>query len=634
MNILRREWSDLAGRRRLIVIIAGELIVAAFIAGRVLSDERFGRSLMALAAVIAGAGIARQAVDGLRRRQVTIELLVTIAALGALLVGEAWEAAAVTFLFVLGGWLEARTMGKTRQALAKLIDLAPVTAWVVRDGEPAEVDAAEVVIGERVMIRPGGRIPVDGIVRSGGSAVDESAITGEAMPVEKHVGDRVFAGAIGLEGVLFVEATGVGADTTLAHIIHRVEEAQDAKAPAQRTIERFASWYTPAVIALAAGAWLVSRDLSLALTLLVIGCPGALVIATPVAIVAGIGRAASRGVLIKGGEHLEAVGRVTALAFDKTGTLTKGQPVLTDIVITQPALVPAGAAGHGRLTRQDVLRWAAIAEHGSAHPLARAIVDAARSREAAPIPQPESGEAIPGQGIRASWQGHHIDVGSPELMAESDISVETDVERELHRLRSEGKTAMIVAVDGEVVGLLALSDEPRDSSASAIAHVRRLGVRRIAMLTGDASGMAGRIAAAVGIDEVHAGLLPDDKLAWIVRAREDGEVVGMVGDGINDAPALAAADVGIAMGAAGSDVALETADVALMTDQPERIADALRIARATSRVIRQNLTIALVTVALLLAGVMAGRVDMAGGMLVHEGSVLLVIANAMRLMRA
>lgn len=634
MYTLRDQWADQTKRRRLIAIMSGELILVAIIASRFTWAGRFPDILMVVATVVAGVQIARRAIDGLWRRQVTIELLVTIAATGALIIGEYWEAAAVTFLFVVGGWLEARTMSKTRAALAKLIDLAPVTAWVLRDGEPVEVDAWEVEIGERVMIRLGGKIPVDGIVRSGCAAVDESAVTGEPIPVEKRGGDRVFAGAISHDGVLFLEATGVGEDTTLARIIHRVEEAQEARAPAQRTIERFASWYTPAIIVLAAGAWIISRNVGLALTLLVIGCPGALVIATPVAIVAGIGRAARLGILIKGGEHLETIGRLTALALDKTGTLTRGQPVLTDVVALQPALVPAGGHAAPAGTRLDVLHWAAIAERGSTHPLARPIIAAAEAEGMAPLPEPDSGRAVPGKGIWAEWQGHTIGVGSESLLATGDTAVGEEGRQVLERLRKEGKTATLVAVDREVVGVIAVADVVRESSAEAIRKLRRLGPRRIAMLTGDSAGTSHRIATAVGIEEVHTSLLPDDKLAWIGKAQADGEVVGMVGDGINDAPALAAADVGIAMGAAGSDVALETADVALMTDRPERIADALRISRKTTGVVRQNLAIAFVTVSVLLAGVLIGRVDMAGGMLIHEGSVLLVIANGMRLTRA
>ena len=634
MKTLLRQITDPAARKRLVTILTATLILIALGAGQIPSLQGLHYPLMFAAAVIAGAGIARRAFDGLRRRQITIELLVTIAATGALIIGEVWEAAAVTFLFSLGGWLEALTLGRTRRELSRLLDLAPVTALVMRDGEPVETDPGDVLIGETVLVRPGGKVPVDGIVRDGRSAVDESAITGEPIPAEKHAGEQVFAGTVSQDGVLYIEATGVGADTTLARIIHRVEEAQEAKAPAQQTIERFASWYTPTIILLALGAWLVTRDIALALTLLVIGCPGALVIATPVAIVAGIGRAARSGILIKGGEYLETVGRVTALAVDKTGTLTEGKPQLTDVLVLQPAVVTAGGIEPPAMASDDVLRWAAIAEIGSGHPLARPIVAAAREAHDLQIPQPDDGGAVPGQGVWATWQGHSIQVGTAALLAESGMTVDAHAEADLAVLQQDGKTAMYVALDNQPIGILAVMDVPRENVSRLPGLLANAGINRLAMLTGDNQLSARAIAAQVGISEVHAGMLPEDKLNWIQRAQASGEVVAMVGDGINDAPALATANVGIAMGAAGSDVALETADVALMTDNLELIPEALRISRMSLRIIRQNLVIALLTVAFLLAGVLMREVNMAGGMLVHQISVLIVILNGMRLLRA
>jgi Cd2+/Zn2+-exporting ATPase len=634
MKLFNQQWSDQASHRRLLTIVSGTLLLLGLAAGQVSTAAAARAPLLTAAALVAGADIARRAIDGLRRRQITIELLVTIAATGALIIGETWEAAVVTFLFIFGAWLEARTLSQTRSALSHLLDLAPMTALVMRDGRPVEVDPSEVETGETVLVQPGSTIPVDGIVVEGRSAVDESAITGEPIPAEKGAGDRVYAGTMSQDGLLFVETVGVGADTTLARIIQRVEEAQEAKAPAQQTIERFARWYTPAIITLAILAWAITRNVELALTLLVIGCPGALVIATPVAIVAGIGRAATRGILIKGGQHLETVGRVTALALDKTGTLTEGKPVLTDVVALQPALVMAGGTPNEPAQSDDVLRWAAIAEIGSGHPLARPIVAAARQRFFEQIPQPEHGEAVPGLGVWGRWQGSSIGVGTPALMTERGIPVTPEADAHLSRLRSEGKTAMLVTLDGDVIGLLAVSDQPRARAAELTPRLRQAGVRRIAMLTGDNPRTAGVIADAAGISEVRAGMLPDDKLDWIREAQAAGDIVAMVGDGINDAPALAAADVGIAMGAAGSDIALETADVALMTDDLDRIPEALRISRETMRVIHQNLAIALTTVGVLLAGVLMGQVNMAGGMLVHEVSVLIVILNGMRLLRA
>jgi Zn2+/Cd2+-exporting ATPase len=629
MATLTGQWSNLAFRRRLVMLVSGISIVLAFLASWLLGNETLRDAFMVFAALVAGTDIAIRAIKGLRRRQITIELLVTIAAGGALIIGEYWESAAVTFLFVFGAWLEARTLNRTRKSLGKLLEIAPVVAFVSRDGQYVEVDPGEVEIGEHVLVRSGTKIPVDGIVVQGRSAVDEAPITGESIPVEKTAGDQVFAGTVSHDGVLTVEAEGVGADTTLARIIHRVEEAQESKAPAQKTIEKFASWYTPLIIVLAAVMWLFTRDTHLALTILVIGCPGALVIATPVAFVAGIGRAANQGILIKGGEFLETVSKVTTVAFDKTGTLTRGTPELTDVVALQPALVGGGAGA----PEDDVLRWAAIAEAGSSHPLARPIVAAAQARLGG-IPSALDSESVVGHGVLARWEGHAVAVGTPELMERQGMAM-TEVARErISGLQAEGKTAMMVGLDRDIIGVVAVQDVPREDVVDVPNALRRGGIRRIAMLTGDNEQTARIIGDAVGVDEVHARLLPDDKLAWIQAAQRNGEVVAMVGDGINDAPALATADVGISMGAAGTDVALETADIALMTDQPIRISDALRISRSTNGVIKQNLVIAVATVALLLAGVLTGNVNMAGGMLVHELSVLVVILNGMRLMRA
>jgi Zn2+/Cd2+-exporting ATPase len=634
MKSLKRQWNDIAARRRLLTILSGLLLGLGLGFGRIGGMDEVGAPLLVIAAIIAGSDIAMRAISSLRRRQVTIELLVTIAATGAIIIGEFWEAAAVTFLFILGAWLEARTMGRTRQELGRLLDLAPVSATVVRAGELIEVDPEDVDEGATVLVRPGARVPVDGIVQSGRATIDESAITGEPIPAEKGEGDQVFAGTIGRDGLIYVTVTGVGADTTLARIIHRVEEAQESKAHSQRVIERFASWYTPSIIGLAIVAWGITGNVELALTLLVIGCPGALVIATPVAIVAGIGRAARNGILIKGGEYLETVGSVTTLALDKTGTLTRGEPVLTDVIVRQPALVTAGAQSAPAISENDLLWWAAIAETGSTHPLAHSIINAAEVRSERQIPQPETGETIPGKGVWAEWAGRTITVGTPELLEERGILTDAESYADLTLLRDEGKTAMLVAVDDEFAGLLAVADTHRENAIDLVPALNRAGIGRVAMLTGDNERTAHAIAGTVGITEVHAGLLPDDKLNWIRQAQSDGEIVAMVGDGINDTPALAASNVGIAMGAAGSDVALETADVALMSDDLSKIPEALRLSRMTLRIIRQNLGIAMVTVAALLLGVLLGEVNMAGGMLVHEISILVVILNGMRLLRA
>lgn len=616
---IRSGFAHPASRRLWLTIGSGIMILAGLIARYGFGQIEVWWVLMIAAALFAGWDIAIRAWRALRVKAFSIELLVTVAAVGALFIGEVWEAAAVTFLFMFGGWLEARTMGQTRGALKALLDAAPATATVLRDGDPVEVPAHMVQLGETVLVKAGQRIPVDGEVTEGSAAVSEAAITGEPMPAEKAPGSHVHAGTIAENGLLRIRATGVGADTTLARIIHRVEEAQEEKAPAQRMIERFAQGYTPSIIGLAVVAFAVTQDIRLALTLLVVGCPGALVISTPVSIVAGIGRAARSGMLIKGGQHLESAGRIDTLALDKTGTLTEGKPRLATMIALEG------------VREDELLRLAATAEAGSDHPLGRPIVEAGRKN--GPLPTPEKLDEHAGMGISARIEGREIAAGNRRLMDKLGIPLGAEGEAGLDQLLDAGQTPILVAADGRLIGLLGMSDMVREGAADAIARLREIGIGRVVMLTGDQRGAAEAIAREVGIDEVHAGLMPEDKLELIRKMKADGAHVAMVGDGINDAPALAAADTSIAMGAAGSDVAIETADIALLKDDLGKIPEVMAISRATLGNMRQNLVIALVTVAGLLAGVFTGNVHMAGGMLVHQLSVLIVIANGMRLLR-
>ena len=578
--------------------------------------------LMLAAAVVAGHGIVVKALRALSARVVGIDLLVSIAAIGAILIGNFWEAAAVTFLFSVGHALEAATLNKTRSALAELVAVAPDTAVVMRDGEQQEVPAHQVRMGEIVLVKNGAKVPVDGQVVSGTGAIDEASITGESIPVEKSKSDQVFAGTVSRGGFLQVLATGIGADTTLARIIHRVEEAQDAKARTQSFIDRFSKWYTPAVMVLALAAGLATGDIVLALTLLVIACPGALVISIPVAIVAGIGRAARKGILIKGGEFLETSARISVVAVDKTGTLTEGRPQLTDVLVLEPSM-----------DRADVLRWAAAAEAGSEHPLARPILETAREEGVGPDGVPGTVTPVPGKGIVSDIDGRRVLIGNPPLLDQYGVSDNVGASGVAQELAAAGRTPMIVAVDQQVIGVIAVADQLREDAAEMVARLHAAGVKKVVMLTGDTRLVAESVAKTVGIDEVHASLLPEDKLDAVAKLQREGHVVAMVGDGVNDAPALATANIGVAMGAAGSAVAVETADIALMGDNLLRLPQAIGLARRTVSVMRQNIFIALATVVVLLAGVFAGGVTMSLGMLVHEGSVLVVILNAMRLMR-
>ena len=625
MNTIRK-W--IYGRW-FVPILSGLLIIGSFIASGVAGSDFRGLEdnavladvLMLAAAVVAGAPIVKKAVDALLIRHIGIDLLVSVAGIGAIIIGNYWEAAAVTFLFAIGHALESATLNKTRSALAELVAVAPDVAVVMRDGEQVEVPAGQVREGEIVLVKNGAKVPVDGQVVAGSGALDEASITGESIPVEKSEGDQVFAGTVSRGGFLHVLATGIGADTTLARIIHRVEEAQDAKARTQSFIDRFSAWYTPGIMVLALVAGLISGDVVLALTLLVIGCPGALVISIPVAIVAGIGRAARNGILIKGGEYLETSAKIDVVAVDKTGTLTEGRPELTDVLVLAPDR-----------SRADVLALAAGGEAGSEHPLARPILEAA-SAEGVAYDTPESVRPIAGKGLTAQVDGHRVLIGNQALLDEFGIADDGGAARAADDFARDGKTPMIIAVDDEVAGVIAVADTVRADAAEMIARLHGSGVEKVIMLTGDVPLVAEAVGAATGVDEVRAGLLPEDKLHAVTELQRAGHTVAMVGDGVNDAPALATADIGVAMGAAGSAVAVETADIALMGDDLLKLPEAVGLAKRTVSVMRQNIAVAMITVAALLAGVFAGGVTMSIGMLVHEASVLVVIVNAMRLLR-
>lgn len=602
--------------------LSGVLILTSFFATKFVGSGTAGEIFMIAAAALAGYCIAVSAARALLVKVIGIDLLVSVAAIGAIIIGNYWEAAAVTFLFAIGHALESATLNKTRSALAELVAVAPDVAVVMREGNQVEVSAGSVGMGEIVLVKNGAKVPVDGQIVGGTGALDEASITGESIPVEKSEGDHVFAGTVSRGGFLQVLATGVGADTTLARIIHRVEEAQDAKAKTQVFMDRFSAWYTPAIIVLAAMVGVVTGDVVLALTLLVIGCPGALVISIPVAIVAGIGRAATDGILIKGGEFLESSAKIDVVAVDKTGTLTEGRPQLTDVIVLDPAM-----------DRAQVLTWAARAEAGSEHPLARPIVDAAKAEGLAVAGLPEVTEPEPGKGIVAMTGGHQVLIGNAALLAQLDVVDTVGAAVTTEQLSAAGKTAMIVAVDGVVAGVVAVADQVRSAAAAMVEGLHQAGVKKVIMLTGDSLLVAQAIAEVTGVDEVRAGLLPEDKLEAVAELQRQGHVVAMVGDGVNDAPALATANIGVAMGAAGSAVAVETADIALMGDNLLKLPEAISLAKRTVAVMRQNIAVAMITVSLLLAGVLFSGVTMAIGMLVHEASVLIVIANAMRLLR-
>ncbi len=612
-------------------IVSGLMILSSFAVSQALEAPMWGDVLMVAAAVVAGAPVLIKAVRAATAKVIGIDLLVSVAAIGAILIQNYWEAAAVTFLFAVGHALELATLNKTRSALAELVAVAPDVAVVMRDDAQVEVPAGAVARGETVLVKNGTKVPVDGVVSGGTGAVDEASITGESMPVEKTTGDQVFAGTISTGGFLQITAIGVGADTTLARIIHRVEEAQDAKAKTAQFMDRFSAWYTPSIIVLAVAVGLLTGNVVLALTLLVIACPGALVISIPVSIVAGIGRGARDGVLIKGGEYLETSAKIDAVALDKTGTLTEGRPQLTDVIALHPDLGPE----HPVMDEDEVLRMAARAEAGSEHPLARPILEAAALKGLPVLGLPQHTEPIPGKGIVAALDGHRVAVGNVALIEAENggDAVDDRARRIMDDLAARGRTPMLVACDGRVIGVVAVADRTRADASEMVARLHRAGVKKVVMLTGDIAPVANAVAEQVGIDEVRAGLLPEDKLTAVEDLQRQGYTVAMVGDGVNDAPALATADIGVAMGVAGTGVAIETADIALMKDDLLKLPQALSLAKRTVNNMRQNIVIALGTVGVLMFGVLFGGVTMAIGMLVHEVSVLVVIANAMRLLR-
>jgi Cd2+/Zn2+-exporting ATPase len=640
-------------RKALVVAVSGLLYAGGWSLGYLTALDTASAAILILAAFVGGYDIARTAYHEVKSRTLGIKTLVTLAAVGAILIGEYWEAAAVVFLFALGSYLEGRTMRKTRNALEELLEMTPDTATVRRDGEQTEVPARDVEEGEIVVVKPGEKIPVDGDVVEGESAVNQAPVTGESAPVHKAPGEEVYAGTVNQEGALDVSTTGAGTDTTLQRIIQRVEEAQEAQSPTESLIDRFAKYYTPAVIVLAIGAYAVTQNAILSLTLLVIGCPGALVIGPPVSIVSAIGNAARNGVLMKGGEHLERAGKIDLVAFDKTGTLTKGETAVADV------------AGFDA-DPDEVLDLAAIAEMKSEHHLGDAILDAVRARRtpatdggtttlesdtasttgAGSLPEPDDFEVIAGKGVVAhtdvsgeaggssdeSDGGREIVAGNRALLDERGIDVPEDVAEYVRGREARGETAIHVVRGGVVIGAIALHDELRETAPGVVRALQEAGIETV-MLTGDNERTAAAVAEEVGIDDYRAELLPEDKQAAIEAYREAGHVVAMVGDGINDAPSLATADVGIAMGAAGTDTAIETADMALMADDLERIPYAVALSKATRWNVLENVGLALVVVTLLLAGVLTSYVTLALGMLVHEASVLAVILNGMRLLR-
>ncbi|NLB39432.1 MAG: cadmium-translocating P-type ATPase, partial [Clostridiales bacterium] len=521
-------------RKQHTVWASGILTAASFILKETIGMQPVTVVMMLLATAIAGLPIARKAIGAIRYWIVGIDALVTVAVMGAVIIGEYWEAAAVTFLFILGDYLESRTIEKTRSSIRALMDLVPDTARVRRNGIEEVIPSDDVVKDDIVIVRPGEKIAVDGEIIEGTAYINQAAITGESMPVTREPGESVFSGTVIESGFLLIRAVRVGEDTTFARILHMVEEAQDKKARAQQFLERFSRWYTPGIIVLAAVVYLITRDIRLALTLLVISCPGALVISTPISIVAGIGNAAKHGVLIKGGDIMEKLGTVKAIAFDKTGTLPLGKPGVTDV-----------HAFTG--TPEDVLRIATVGEAYSEHPLARAIIAHSAEKGMPTGDVPKSADIRTGQGVVFAWQGQSYAVGNRALMESEGIPV-AEHEVTLAEQEDKGRTVVLLGGSGTLMGYIAIADQIRPESAGLIRDLRSLGIKRVVMLTGDNQRAAREVARQVGLDHAYAELMPEDKVRVLQELADEMGSVAMVGDGVNDAPALASADLGVAVG--------------------------------------------------------------------------------------
>lgn len=580
------------------------------------------RDITFILATLAAIGpILQRAWSALTVKSFSIELLITIAVIGALIIQEYTEAGIVTFLFLFGAYLEKRTLAKTRNSIQSLLDMAPNVARVIRDGEIVEVDIDEVEVGETVAVQPGGKIPVDGKIIKGKAQINESAISGESVLQNKTLEDEVFSGSVIDTGYIELEATKVGEDTTFSKIIELVEEASERKSGTEKFLNRFAQYYTPGIVVLAMLVGFITQNVHLAITFLVIACPGALIIGAPVAYVAGIGNSAKKGVLVKGGDTVDRFAKIDTVIFDKTGTLTEGRPSVTNISI------------YNDMTENEILALSASLEQVSEHHLGRTIVKEAEDRKLKDnYSEVVDAEAIKARGVSGIIDEDQFYIGNKKLIDEQDITIPEAITNDYIREQKEGQTAMFITKNDEVIGLISIMDRIKEDALEAVRTLRERGAKKLVMLTGDNRYAAEKVADILGLDEFHAELLPDEKMEYIENEQKNKRKVMMVGDGINDAPALALSDVGVAIGHGGTDIAMETADVVLMSEKLKKLAIGYTMSKSTFNIMMQNTGIALITVVLLLLGVVYGYIHLASGMLIHQASVLAVIVNAMRLM--
>lgn len=606
------------GKKNQITLISGILIVLGFFGHFVLDNEFISTWSLIIASILGIAPIAIQSYQALKVRVISIDVLVTIAVIGAILIKNYEESAIVTFLFLLGAYLEQRTLNKTRSAIKELTEMAPESALKqMENGEFEEVEVDDVDEGDILQVKTGAKVPVDGTVLAGEGHINEASITGESVPVSKKVGSKVFAGTILDNGTIQIRADRVGEDTTFGRIIELVEEAQDSKSEAERFIDRFSKYYTPAVLVLGVIVWLFSNNVELAITVLVLGCPGALVIGVPVSNVSGIGNGARNGVLLKGSEVINDFSKVDTIVFDKTGTLTIGNPEVAE------------KEYYGNVT-DEILGYLASVERESDHPLAKAVLQKIGETTFSTV---EETEVVKGGGIVAKVNGHRIAIGNVALMEKENVLLNDKARNDVENFEKSGNSLVLTAVDGELKVLMGIRDQIRPGVKQDLQNLKKLGVKNLVVLSGDNQGTVDLVARELGLTEAHGHMLPEGKSAYIEKLQADGRIVAFVGDGVNDSPSIALADIGIAMGS-GTDVAIETSDVVLMNSDFSRLPHALGLTKATARNMKQNIIIAVGVVLVLLASLLFSEwMNMSIGMLVHEASILVVILNGMRLLR-
>lgn len=603
--------------KNIITLISGVLISIAFTSHLGFKNELLFEILLIIASIIGGAPIVIQAYQSLRVKVVSIDVLVTLAVFGAFLIQEYEESAIVTFLFLFGAYLEHRTLNKTRNAIKELINLAPETALKLMDnGEFREVEIEEVNVNDTLMVKTGSKVPVDGKVISGEGYINQASITGESFPVHKVIESMVYAGTILENGTLQIKADRVGEDTTFGKIIELVEEAQDSKSEAERFIDRFSKYYTPVVLVLSLIVGFITRDIELAITVLVLGCPGALVIGVPVSHVAGIGNGASHGILFKGSEVIQDFSRVDTIVFDKTGTLTIGNPEVAEIISYTDKV-------------DEVLTVLLSVEKESDHPLSKAIIQYVGERQTFDV---EKTNVIKGEGIRAMVNDSQILIGNPSLMFREKVNLTQVMIDDINRLEKEGNTIVLVSIEQELQLIVGIKDQLRPNVKEELNKLRKMGVKKLVLLSGDNQTTVEIVARELNLSEAHGNMLPEDKALFIKELQNKGEIVAFVGDGVNDSPSIALANIGIAMGN-GTDVAIETSNVVLMNSDFSRLVHALGLTKATSSNMIQNIVIAVGVVLFLLFNVFFSEwMNMSIGMLVHEASILVVIVNGMRLL--